>query len=347
MPIYRRPDSDYWWCFYWTPDRRRIRKNTLCTDRRAAERTAARFEREAVDPPAPAAPTVSLERALERLVDDRRARGKADGTIDMYAVKGRQLVRVMGNVGLDTIDANAVDAYIARRLKGEELWPAVERTTVHKELTTLRAALKLAIRRGEYPHALERVMPIGFSPEYEPREGYVRTPKDLQLLLDALPSHRRGLVAFIVATGARISEALRARRADIDLERGTVRMRGTKTKGSKAVIPVASFLRPLLEYALVHGADNGPLYQAWGNMGRDLPAACAAAGLERLTANDLRRTTATWLRQGGVAPHLIAGVLRHRDSRMVERVYGRMPVDGLGPAVEAGLGQGVETVTVH
>src|SRR5215468_10336116 len=40
--------------------------------------------------------------------------------------------------------------------------------------------------------------------------------------------------------------------------------------------------------------------------------------------NDLRRTCLSWLRASGVAPHLLAPVAGHVDSRMVERVYGRL-----------------------
>jgi hypothetical protein len=42
--------------------------------------------------------------------------------------------------------------------------------------------------------------------------------------------------------------------------------------------------------------------------------------------NDLRRTCATWLRQDGAPPDLIAPVMGHVDTRMVERVYGRLPL---------------------
>lgn len=50
-----------------------------------------------------------------------------------------------------------------------------------------------------------------------------------------------------------------------------------------------------------------------------------------MSPNDLRRTYATWLRQHGTEPHLIAVALgHHTDSRMAERVYGRMPIESLG-----------------
>ena|GEM_PF-3809021 len=44
----------------------------------------------------------------------------------------------------------------------------------------------------------------------------------------------------------------------------------------------------------------------YGNGVRDLAQACDRAGIEPCTPNDLRRTCATWLRQAGAAPDLIA-----------------------------------------
>ena len=67
-------------------------------------------------------------------------------------------------------------------------------------------------------------------------------------------------------------------------------------------------------------------------------AACARAGIERCSPNDLRRTCATWLRAAGVAPDLIAPVMGHADTRMVERVYGRLSPQALATRLAAALG---------
>ena len=64
-------------------------------------------------------------------------------------------------------------------------------------------------------------------------------------------------------------------------------------------------------------------------------AACARAGIERCSPNDLRRTCATWLRAAGVAPDLIAPVMGHADTRMVERVYGRLSPQALATRLAA------------
>ena len=66
---------------------------------------------------------------------------------------------------------------------------------------------------------------------------------------------------------------------------------------------------------------------AWAR--HDLEAACARAKIDRCTPNDLRRTFGTRFRGLGVDPHVIGAAMGHQDSRMVERVYGRLPTDAL------------------
>jgi hypothetical protein len=92
------------------------------------------------------------------------------------------------------------------------------------------------------------------------------------------------------------------------------------------VVPVAT--RPqleLLRYALTHAEGEDPaLFLPWQNVRRDLREACKRAGIPPCSPNDLRRTFATWLRAAGAPTDLIAPVMGHADTRMVERVYGRL-----------------------
>jgi integrase len=57
----------------------------------------------------------------------------------------------------------------------------------------------------------------------------------------------------------------------------------------------------------------------------------------RKRSNDLRRTFGTWLRKQGVDPSLIAPAMGHADSRMVERVYGRLPPENLRSQIAAAV----------
>lgn len=79
------------------------------------------------------------------------------------------------------------------------------------------------------------------------------------------------------------------------------------------------------------------LFDRWANVRRDLADACAAAGCPVATPNDLRRTHANWLRDAGVDVASIADVMGHVDSRMVERVYGRLRPEQLRDRVNAAM----------
>ncbi len=130
----------------------------------------------------------------------------------------------------------------------------------------------------------------------------------------------------MVATSAEWGAVIRTRREDVSEDLAFVRIRGTKRKTRDRVVPIVTKDQgTLLKYALEHAqGEKGQLFLDWQNVRRDLRAACAKLEIPRCSPNDLRRTCATWLRAAGTPPHLIAPLMGHADSRMVERVYGRL-----------------------
>ncbi|HKP64478.1 MAG TPA: tyrosine-type recombinase/integrase [Polyangiales bacterium] len=341
--LYKR--GRIWWGWYYR-DGKRVCASTRCCDRRAAEAVLRQWERHAVDPDYAAAHSTTLSEALGRFIVDRGNRGRADSTIDFYRSKAGHLLRLFGQeLKLAHVNARRVDDYVNTRLD-----EGASRHTVYKELVTLRGTLKVAKRRGEFCGDIQAVMPDGFSTGYKPCERKLTIDEARRLLAQLRPD-RAAHVAFMIATGARWSESGRAMRVDIDWRRGLVRLRGTKTASAERAVPVAGFSIELLEFAERHAAGvGGHLFRPWGNRHRDIKAARAAAeiasgglllaenSLDRATQlkhvaispNDLRRTYATWLREDGIEPHLLAPALGHRDSRMVERVYGRLVPEALG-----------------
>jgi integrase len=329
--LYRRPDSPVWWCWFYDDAERLVRKSTRCTDKGAAKAVLAELELRARSPTHRAAHETTLQCVLADLVDERRdVRGRAAGTIDMYERKSQHLNRLLGaDAPVGSVVASRVDWYVTKRLE-----EGAARTSISKELTTLRAALKLAKRRGAYPRDIAEVMPA-FSAEYVPRKRFL-TEAEAWRLLAELEADRAARVAFIIATGCRWGESERARREDVTDR--TVALRGTKTKLSARTVPVLpakmGAAKRLLGHAVLHGAGAGPLlFAPWPNVRRDLAAACERAGIARVSPNDLRRTLGTWLRARGVAPGLIGSYLGHADGRMVERVYGRLPAEELLAAI--------------
>jgi integrase len=331
--LFRRSTSNVWYASYYDANGKRQTRSTKQLDRRAAAATLREWERRAADPAYAASNQATLEEALRGVLRDRKLKGRAEGTLDCYRVKAGHLTRILGEqLPLREVTAKTVDSFIDRRLD-----EGAARNTIHKELTVLRSGLKVAKRRGEFAGDIAAVMPDGFSTDYKPRERFL-TAREAQALLGQLEPDRAARVAFILATGARWGESERARAQNIDMSRGLALLRGTKTKTSERFVPVVGFSVPLLEHALEHREGEAPLlFLPWSNVRRDIAAACARAGIPTCTPNDLRRTFGTWWREHEVEPHLIGFLLGHKDSRMVERVYGRMPVQSLGRALERRL----------
>jgi integrase len=66
---------------------------------------------------------------------------------------------------------------------------------------------------------------------------------------------------------------------------------------------------------------------------RDLGDACNRAGIDPVSPNNLRRTYASWLKQRGVDSAVVAKLLGHTSTRMVDLVYGHLADDTLAAAV--------------
>jgi hypothetical protein len=121
----------------------------------------------------------------------------------------------------------------------------------------------------------------------------------------------------------------------VDEAGGLVWLRGTKTAGAPRHVPlVTPEQRSLVAHALaLADVSSGLLFAPWGSVRRDLRAACQRAGIEPCSPNDLRRTLAHWLRAAGAPADLVAPVLGHVDTRMVQRVYGRLSAGELAGAL--------------
>jgi len=359
--MYKR--GKVWWVFLGRHPITGIKvyKSTGCRDQRAGEARAAELERELRDPDYRPADQTTVSDALKHILTDRKMAGRADGTLHMYRIKIAHVARVLG---ADTLlselegpeGAKAVDKFTEVRL-GE----GAARSTIGKELTALRMALRLALRRGEYRTDLAKVMPTQWGIAYEPRKRWLTVDEWTKVYADLTADpktilgrrnpmdHRAAHLAFIIATSANWGESTRAQRGDIDLVKGEVKIRGTKNKYRERSVPIVGVAWTLLREVAAWSEATDPehtqrlLFAPWGSVRGDLLRLCERISIPPFSPNDVRRTTAKWLRNAGVEPQLIAPVLGHRDSRMVERVYGRIDTQALGDALRARLAAHAET----
>lgn len=325
-----------WWCYVRPPTGkgRRIPKTTKTQDYQAAVEIWRELERESARPANPLADAATLREALEARINERRAVGRSEGTIECLIKKARQLRRVFGmDAMLSEITAASVDGYIARRVA-----EGVHRSTIHKELSCLRGALKLARRHGKFITPLEHVMPTDFSPKYKPRERRLGLG-EIEKLLAELSEERAAIVCFLLATGATYPSEL-AKKPIVDMATWMVTIFGTKRESRRRTIPIATFARPWL----IRAMEFFP-FTPWTNVRRELIRACKRAGIKRCSPNDLRRSVGSLMRARGIAPHLIGRFLGHADARMAERVYGKITPDELARLIEAPTVNNPSTVT--
>ncbi len=120
-------------------------------------------------------------------------------------------------------------------------------------------------------------------------------------------------------------------------------LRGTKRATRKRTAPVMPWGEPFLAFVLskCHASRGRPLFQDWTKAMRwDLKRVCEKLKIPGVSSNDLRRTYSQWMRQHGVDPGLIGPAMGHADARMVERVYGRVPVDKLRELIDRQVEKG-------
>lgn len=162
----------------------------------------------AADPDHAAARTATLSDALAQLLrvdtEEIAAGRRSEATLEFHRRKAGHLVRLFETndrgerVAFPLVRLRPADGdrYISQR-RAEGSGDA----TIAKEIVVLRKAPRLAIRAGLWRGRVEEVIPLGFSPQYEPRKRAL-TAAELGRLLAELPAPHAARVAFIVATSA-------------------------------------------------------------------------------------------------------------------------------------------------
>lgn len=189
---------------------------------------------------------------------------------------------------------------------------AAPATRLRNVLTPLRAILEHAARRGWCDRPAFEV-----PRQPKPRVAWLR-PEEATRLVEAAAPHLRPLLVFMIATAARVSEALELDWGDVDLAAGRVTFRRTKAgverwvdlvgaaRAALAALPHRDgrVFRPVYPRRRLPG-EQGPQWrvgEAYRDNGRDgggqakraLEGARRRAGLPGLRLHDLRHTAATW-----------------------------------------------------
>ena len=245
-------------------------------------------------------------------------------------------------------------AAVAAQLRGAKGSPGLSNGSINKTTDVLSQILEAAV---EYGH-LTRNPAKGKRrrlPNSKPPRTWIDRSDHIAALLagaaeldgDALSrrGQRRALLATLAFAGPRIGEALALTWRDVDLARGTIHIRGSKTAAGVRTVNVVPVLRDeLLAYraslrdvdrsALVFGTSTGGRQSETNVRRRVLApaveranAALEVEGVEPLptglTPHSLRRTFASILVALGEDPAYVIGQLGHTDPTLTLRIYAR------------------------
>jgi len=314
------------------------------------ERAREREEREAGRRTAPLFASFAEEWYQRRCdLGGRTGEGLSDsGRADLRNILDQHLLPWFAGMPLDEIDVEEVERYAAaKRREGR-----IGATYLNKTLATLSAIFKAAVRYGRAPSNPAEDVRVA-APRF--RGSYLDRAEAITALLDAaaakdregrVPPFRRALLALLVYAGPRIDEALSLRWRDLDLARGTLTIRGTKTENAERTVDLLPVLRDELAAYAAGRRDRRPSGFVFASAtGRKLgddnvrnrvvaPAVeKASAALEeagrpplpdRVTPHSLRRTFASILIALGEDPLYAARQMGHSTPHLTMTVYARM-----------------------
>lgn len=131
----------------------------------------------------------------------------------------------------------------------------------------------------------------------------------------------KDVVTMALNTGMRQGEIFNLCWFEVDLTRGVIHVRRTKT-GKDRFVPINSRLRPLLENlnrSSEHVFPSPKTGRALIDVKRQFDRAKILAGIADFRFHDLRHTAATRMADNGADVFTIAAILGHSDIRMTSR----------------------------
>jgi integrase/recombinase XerD len=277
-----------------------------------------------------------LQRAVRTYLDHLVVeRGLADNTLKSYRRDLRRYLGHLAGLGVDDVadvTEEAVSGFLMSLREGDDEHPPLSAGSAARTVVAVRGFHKFMVREGlshNDPAAAVR-----------PPASAKRLPKalplaDIEAILEAagapgtsLALRDRALLEVLYGTGARISEAVGLDLDDLDLEEGTVLLRGKG--GKERVVPVGSYARRAVEAYVVRGRPH------LSGVGRGIPALFLNARGGRLSRQSAWTVLAKAAERAGVTAEVSPHTLRHSfathlldggaDVRVVQELLGHASV---------------------
>lgn len=330
MPLYRHPESPYWWVRF-TVGGVKVRRSTGTTERVAAEEFETKLRGDLWrQVKLGERPRYTWREAVERWwsAADGRDRERDKERLTWFA-------EYLDSTPLDSITSELIEKL--RTVRAAESSPS----TANRYMALLRMILRKAVREWDWIDKAPTV-PMFRLEKAEPR---FLTRAQFTALKRELPPHLAALAEFSVETGLRMRNATHLTWEQVDLRRKLLVVAAARAKGKDTIgLPLsAAALRVLKAQKGRHSTRvftydrRGELVPVDDANGAAWRKACKRAGLEWLRWHDLRHTWASWHIQAGTPPHILQELGAWKSYEMVRR-YAHLSTEHLRAFAEHGKG---------
>jgi len=338
--VTQKAGRKYWTALIPTPGGGRVERSTgvpVTASKKKALKRAWELERkllaEGAAKAAPQALTVDL--VLTGLRETKalavQAGSLRPATLRMFDEKAVKLVEKLGaNTDVHKLNLERAEAYVAERLKDR-----VSLHTIAKELGALRQALGHAKKRGRYKGDPSTLAPEVLRNPYKPRDRWL-TREEYRVFRAALAERWRDAFDLGVWAGLRRGEIWALRPEDVLHGPQPALRVPEETKTGYRVVPLAPVAYDAARRLPIQG-DVDAFNRALRDTAKRLHAKGEIAA-KGLSANDLRRTFASWACNAGVPELTVQKLLGHRSSVMVRRVYAQLSAEHQADAVATLVG---------
>lgn len=228
-----------------------------------------------------------------------------------------------GDKPLKQIDQHFIAEYIDTR------YTEVQSATIRREINSLMPVLRHAKKRG----LITMVPDVDRPADGEPRTRCLDSDELSALVCQRGDPNGSGVTAryvlttFLLATGARIGEAVNLTWDDVelDVDQPFVTLHTRKTKGQKKVarrVPLHTEMIDTMKYWKASAGRGNKVWSCWQDSrgaGKAVKSLVSMVGIKDFQPHDLRRTFATELLKNGVRERVVADLLGHSSLAMVMR----------------------------
>jgi integrase len=345
--IYFDADRNRWVGQVWIGNRRRKvsgRTKRDTTDKLGRLRHAGAAEQEA-----------DRKMTVGRLLDEWRTkavpnRGLSPSSIDTHDWAIGHWRETLGRRRAAELRPTHVEAAMVTMVAKHQL----SRSSLIKIRSTLNQAMAWAVKRGDLPRnaAVGAELPVN-AVGRRPTQALTEAQVD-QLVTAAAGHEWEAMYLLMLTVGLRLGEAAGVSRGAVNLDAGTVTIKqSVRTHGGRPYVSpelknagafrtielpkgTLASLRRHLEAnpgrtdLLFTAPDGGPVWPS--TVRSELDKLTAAAGVPGVTPNELRHTAATILCQY-LPAHVVADILGHRTTRMLDLHYRHRPPVVTGASV--------------